>query len=158
LSISKRPSWRYRSKASYSLKLLPAADNLVIESQEQAPAIWKGLKERAQELQPKLLPKSTLGQAVNSTRTKQSGRKRNGNWRIAFFLAISFALRMTISNRAAGLVQTFQTFGDRCLLPCDHLRSRVVARPPDSLRRVDWTYWLSWAAFHRSPHSLLQIC
>src|SRR5438132_11829997 len=110
LSISKRPSWRYRSKASYSLKLLPAADNLVIESQEQAPAIWKGLKERAQELQPKLLPKSTLGQAVNSTRTKQSGRKRNGNWRIAFFLAISFALRMTISNRAAGLVQRFGTF------------------------------------------------
>jgi transposase len=33
--------------------------------QEQAPSIWKALKERAQEVQPKLLPKSTLGQAVN---------------------------------------------------------------------------------------------
>src|SRR5437016_13751381 len=96
LSISKRPSWRYRSKASYSLKLLPAADNLVIESQEQAPAIWKGLKERAQELQPKRLPKGRLAQAVNSTRTKQSGRNRYGNRRIAFFLDISFTARSPV--------------------------------------------------------------
>ncbi len=33
--------------------------------QEQAPAIWEALKKRAEQLQPKLLPKSTLGQAVN---------------------------------------------------------------------------------------------
>jgi transposase len=33
--------------------------------QAQAPSIWEALKERAQELQPKLLPKSTLGQAIN---------------------------------------------------------------------------------------------
>jgi transposase len=33
--------------------------------QEQAPAIWEGLKKRAEELKPQLLPKSTLGQAVN---------------------------------------------------------------------------------------------
>ena len=33
--------------------------------QEQAPEIWEALKKRAKELQPKLLPKSTLGQAVN---------------------------------------------------------------------------------------------
>ena len=31
--------------------------------QEQAPAIWEGLKKRAEELKPQLLPKSTLGQA-----------------------------------------------------------------------------------------------
>jgi transposase len=33
--------------------------------QQQAPSLWEALKERAQELQPKLLPHSTLGQAVN---------------------------------------------------------------------------------------------
>jgi hypothetical protein len=33
--------------------------------QEQAPAIWEALRKRAEELKPKLLPKSTLGQAVN---------------------------------------------------------------------------------------------
>ena len=33
--------------------------------QQQAPSIWAALKERVQELQPKLLPKSTIGQAVN---------------------------------------------------------------------------------------------
>jgi transposase len=33
--------------------------------QEQAPAIWEGVKKRAEELQPQLLPKSTLGQATN---------------------------------------------------------------------------------------------
>jgi transposase len=33
--------------------------------QQQAPSIWEALKERAQELKPKLLPQSTLGQAVN---------------------------------------------------------------------------------------------
>jgi transposase len=32
--------------------------------QEQAPEIWEGLKKRAEELKPQLLPKSTLGQAV----------------------------------------------------------------------------------------------
>jgi len=33
--------------------------------QEQAPAIWEALRKQAEELKPKLLPKSTLGQAVN---------------------------------------------------------------------------------------------
>jgi transposase len=33
--------------------------------QEQAPSIWKALLERAEELQPKLLPQSTLGKAVH---------------------------------------------------------------------------------------------
>jgi transposase len=33
--------------------------------QQQAPSIWEALKERAQELKPKLLPQCTLGQAVN---------------------------------------------------------------------------------------------
>ena len=33
--------------------------------QAQAPSIWEALKARAQELQPKLLPQSTLGKAVN---------------------------------------------------------------------------------------------
>ena len=33
--------------------------------QEQSPAIWKSLKAKAEELQPALLPKSTLGKAVN---------------------------------------------------------------------------------------------
>jgi hypothetical protein len=33
--------------------------------QQQAPSIWAALKERAQDLKSKLLPKSTIGQAVN---------------------------------------------------------------------------------------------
>jgi transposase len=33
--------------------------------QLEAPPIWEGLKERAEELKPKLLPKSTMGKAVN---------------------------------------------------------------------------------------------
>ncbi len=33
--------------------------------QEQAPAIWEAMKKHAEELQLKLLPKSTLGKAVN---------------------------------------------------------------------------------------------
>jgi hypothetical protein len=49
----RRPGAVARSQARYQIR------------QEQAPSIWKGLKERAQELQPKLLPQSTLGQAVN---------------------------------------------------------------------------------------------
>ena len=33
--------------------------------QEQAPPIWDAMKQHAEDLQPKLLPKSTLGKAVN---------------------------------------------------------------------------------------------
>jgi transposase len=33
--------------------------------QEQAPSFWEALKKHAEELQPQLLPKSTLGKAVN---------------------------------------------------------------------------------------------
>jgi hypothetical protein len=33
--------------------------------QEQAPPLWEALKKHAEELQPQLLPKSTLGKAVN---------------------------------------------------------------------------------------------
>jgi transposase len=33
--------------------------------QEQAPPVWQAMKKQAEELKPKLLPKSTLGQAVN---------------------------------------------------------------------------------------------
>jgi transposase len=33
--------------------------------QEQAPSLWEAMKKHAQELQPQLLPKSTLGKAVN---------------------------------------------------------------------------------------------
>jgi transposase len=33
--------------------------------QEQAPPIWQAMKEQAEEWKPKLLPKSTLGQAMN---------------------------------------------------------------------------------------------
>jgi transposase len=33
--------------------------------QEQAPTIWEAMKKHAEELQPRLLPKSTLGKAVN---------------------------------------------------------------------------------------------
>lgn len=32
---------------------------------EQAPPIWEAMRKQAEELKPKLLPKSTLGQAVN---------------------------------------------------------------------------------------------
>jgi len=32
---------------------------------ESAPQIWKGMKAKARELQPKVLPKSTLGVALN---------------------------------------------------------------------------------------------
>lgn len=43
---------------------LPPAERQLLR-QEQAPAIWETLKQRAQELKPQLLPKSTLGKAVN---------------------------------------------------------------------------------------------
>ena len=33
--------------------------------QEQAPAVWEAMKQHAVKLQPSLLPKSTLGKAVN---------------------------------------------------------------------------------------------
>ena len=33
--------------------------------QQQAPAIWEAMKQHAEKLQPRLLPKSTLGKAVN---------------------------------------------------------------------------------------------
>ena len=33
--------------------------------QEQVPAIWEAMKQHAEKLQPSLLPKSTLGKAVN---------------------------------------------------------------------------------------------
>ena len=42
-----------------------APENRYQIREEQAPTIWKALKQRAEELQSKLLPKSTLGQAVN---------------------------------------------------------------------------------------------
>jgi transposase len=43
---------------------LTPADRYQIR-QAQAPAIWEALKQKAQELQPQLLPQSTLGKAVN---------------------------------------------------------------------------------------------
>lgn len=45
-------------------RLLVPADRYQIR-QAQAPALWEALKEKAQQLQPKLLPQSTLGKAVN---------------------------------------------------------------------------------------------
>jgi hypothetical protein len=42
---------------------LPAAQRQAIR-QARAPQIWAGMKTRAEELQPKLLPKSTLGKAL----------------------------------------------------------------------------------------------
>jgi len=33
--------------------------------QEQAPPLWEAMKKHAEGLQPQLLPKSTLGKAVN---------------------------------------------------------------------------------------------
>jgi transposase len=46
------------------VRCLNPADRCQIR-QEQAPAIWAALQKHAQELQPKLLPKSTLGKAVS---------------------------------------------------------------------------------------------
>jgi transposase len=45
-------------------RCLPAAERYQVR-QEQAPSIWEKLKEKAQELQPQLLPQSTMGKAVN---------------------------------------------------------------------------------------------
>ncbi len=42
-----------------------SADQRHTQRQQHAPAIWNALKARANELQPKLLPKSTMGKAVN---------------------------------------------------------------------------------------------
>ena len=46
------------------IRLLDPAERYRIR-QEQAPPIWEAMKKHAKELQPQLLPKSTLGQAVN---------------------------------------------------------------------------------------------
>jgi transposase len=46
------------------IRLLEPADRYQIRH-EQAPPIWEAMKKQAEELKPKLLPKSTLGQAVN---------------------------------------------------------------------------------------------
>jgi transposase len=46
------------------IRLLEPAERFQIRH-EQAPPIWEAMKKQAEELKPKLLPKSTLGQAVN---------------------------------------------------------------------------------------------
>jgi transposase len=46
------------------VRSLSPADRLQVR-QLEAPLLWEGLKQRAQELQPQLLPKSTMGKAVN---------------------------------------------------------------------------------------------
>jgi len=46
------------------IRPLPPAERFRIRH-EQAPPIWEATKKHAEELQPKLLPKSTLGKAVN---------------------------------------------------------------------------------------------
>ena len=46
------------------IRPLPPAERSSIRHQ-QAPPIWEAMKKQAEELKPKLLPKSTLGQAVN---------------------------------------------------------------------------------------------
>jgi transposase len=46
------------------VRILPVVDRYQIR-QLQAPSIWSGLKQRAKELQPQLLPKSTMGKAIN---------------------------------------------------------------------------------------------
>jgi transposase len=46
------------------IRLLDAAQRYQIRL-EQAPPIWEALKKQAEELKPKLLPRSTLGKAVN---------------------------------------------------------------------------------------------
>ncbi len=46
------------------LRALDPAERYRIR-QEQTPAIWEAMKQHAEALQPKLLPKSTLGKAVN---------------------------------------------------------------------------------------------
>ena len=48
----------------YRLEELPPAERFPIRH-AQAPPIWEAMKKRAEELRPQLLPKSTLGQAVN---------------------------------------------------------------------------------------------
>jgi transposase len=45
------------------VRALPPAERQVVR-EEQAPAIWETLQKRAQEIKPQLLPKSTLGKAV----------------------------------------------------------------------------------------------
>ena len=52
------PLWCFR------LQALDPAERYRIR-QEQAPALWEAMKQHAEALQPKLLPKSTLGKAVN---------------------------------------------------------------------------------------------
>lgn len=46
------------------VRLFDSAERFRIR-QEQAPPIWEAMKKQAEELKPKVLPKSTLGQAVN---------------------------------------------------------------------------------------------
>lgn len=46
------------------IRLLDSAERFQIR-QVQARPIWEAMKNQAEELKPKLLPKSTLGQAVN---------------------------------------------------------------------------------------------
>jgi len=46
------------------IRSLSRADRYQVR-QLQAPPIWEGLKQRAEEVQPQLLPKSTMGKAVN---------------------------------------------------------------------------------------------
>jgi transposase len=53
--------------------------------QEQAPVIWETLQKRAQELQPKLLPQSTLGKAIRYFRNEYhalTGYLRDGRFEI----------------------------------------------------------------------------
>jgi hypothetical protein len=45
------------------IRALPPADRKALR-QERAPAIWKAMKDKAEELKPTLLPKSTIGDAV----------------------------------------------------------------------------------------------
>ncbi len=46
------------------IRLLDPAERYRLRH-EEAPAIWEAMKQRAEALEPKLLPKSTLGKAVN---------------------------------------------------------------------------------------------
>lgn len=54
--------WLYRIEDG--IRGLPPAERHA-RRQDEAPEIWEELKSRAQELQPTLLPQSTLGKAVN---------------------------------------------------------------------------------------------
>ena len=46
------------------IRALPPAERKALR-QERAPAIWKAMKDKAEELKPALLPKSTIGDAVS---------------------------------------------------------------------------------------------